>query len=68
MLQTVYSGSLAPGQSDYSDALQKIRATHPDIVFFAGYYPEAAALLRGRMQMQWPVPFMGETASIIPNW
>ncbi len=59
MLQTVYSGSLAPGQSDYSDTLQKIRATHPDIVFFAGYYPEAAALLRGRKQMQWPVPFMG---------
>lgn len=59
MIDAAYSGSLTPGRSDYSDILEKIRTTSPGIIFFAGYYPEAAALLRAKHQLSWKVPFMG---------
>ncbi len=59
MLNTVYFGSLTPGLTDYSDTLEKIRATVPDMIFFAGYYPEAARLLQARQRLQWKIPLMG---------
>lgn len=58
MLQTVYFGALTPGLADYSDTLEKIRATAPDIIFFAGYYPGAARLLQARQRLQWKIPLM----------
>jgi len=62
MMDAVFSGSLTPGRSDYLDVLEKIRATAPEAVFFAGYYPEAARLLQGRNQLHWETPFMGGDA------
>ena len=59
MIDTVYRGSLKSGGTDYLDILKKIRAAAPDIVFFAGYYPEAARLLQGKHQLQWNVSFIG---------
>ena len=59
MINTVWQGSLTPGRSDYTDILGKIRAASPEIIFFAGYYPEAARLLQGRRQLQWEIPIIG---------
>lgn len=59
MISVVYSGSLTPDQSDATELLKKIQAAGPDMIFFAGYYPEAAGLLRAKRQLQWKVPLMG---------
>jgi branched-chain amino acid transport system substrate-binding protein len=59
----VFYDALIPGKQDYSDILAKAKNTRPDFVFFAGYYPEAAQLLKGRQQMDWrEVIFMGGDA------
>lgn len=62
MINTVYQGSLTPGRSDYTEILEKIKATEPDIIFFAGYYPEAARLLQSRLQLGWKIPIVGPDA------
>lgn len=43
---TTCSASVKEGDKDFSAAVSKIKATEPDAVFFAGYYPEAALLAR----------------------
>lgn len=58
----VFYNALIPGKHDYADILSSIKTTDPDIVFFSGYYPEAARLLEGRERMAWKVPFMGGDA------
>ncbi|MCX5831991.1 MAG: branched-chain amino acid ABC transporter substrate-binding protein [Deltaproteobacteria bacterium] len=59
----VFYDALIPGKGDYSDILAKAKDTRPDFVFFAGFYPEAAQLLKGRQQMDWhEVIFMGGDA------
>lgn len=62
MLDPVFYGTLTPGRSDYADILEQIKKTAPEVVFFAGYYPEAARLLQGREQLRWGVPFVGGDA------
>jgi branched-chain amino acid transport system substrate-binding protein len=62
-LAPVFYDALIPGKEDYSDILAKAKDTRPDFVFFAGFYPEAAHLLKGRQQMDWhEVIFMGGDA------
>lgn len=59
----VFYDVLIPGKEDYADILAKAKYTRPDFVFFAGYYPEAAHLLKGRHRMDWrEVIFMGGDA------
>ena len=38
---------LVPGQSDYSSLIEKLRAAGVEVVYFGGYYREAALLIRG---------------------
>ncbi|OPY88833.1 MAG: hypothetical protein A4E72_01273 [Syntrophus sp. PtaU1.Bin208] len=59
MMPPVFYGALAPSQADDSGLLEKARATAPEVVFFAGYYPEAGRLLQARDRLSWKVPFMG---------
>jgi len=59
MIDTVYKGSLPAEKTDYSEELKKIQATAPDMIFFAGYYPEAAKLLLAKQQLSWKIPLMG---------
>ena len=62
-LSVVIYDALTPGKQDYSDILTKAKETNPDFIFFSGYYPEAAQLLKGRNQMDWRgVIFMGGDA------
>jgi branched-chain amino acid transport system substrate-binding protein len=61
-IKVVFYEALIPGQQDYVPLLEKAKATEPELVFFAGYYPEAAKLLLGRQQLNWKVPFMGGDA------
>jgi branched-chain amino acid transport system substrate-binding protein len=58
MIEVVYDGSLKTGQSDYLPLLERIKAAGPELVFFTGYYPEAARLLLARDRLNWEIPFM----------
>jgi branched-chain amino acid transport system substrate-binding protein len=66
-LHIVYEGGLKPGLQDYSDILRKVKAQSPDVVFFAGYYQEAAFLLRQKKEMGWNVVFIGGDGANNPN-
>ncbi len=59
MMPPVFYGALTPDKADDLAILQKVRATAPEVVFFAGYYPEAGRLLQARDRLSWKVPFMG---------
>lgn len=62
MIDVVSFESVLPGKLDYRADLEKIKAREAKLVFFAGYYPEAARLLAGREQMKWEAPFLGGDA------
>jgi len=66
-LTITYEGSLVPGHKDYKDVLTQIRDTHPDVLFFSGYYPEAAALLQQKKAMDWKIPMIGGDAAYNPD-
>jgi branched-chain amino acid transport system substrate-binding protein len=63
----VFFDALTPKERDYSAILARLRATSPDLVFFTGYYPEAALLLRQKREMGWNVPMMGGDAVNNPD-
>lgn len=62
MIDIVSYVSVRPGQLDYRSDLEKMKANGAEMIFFAGYYPEAARLLAGREQMKWNAPFLGSDA------
>jgi len=66
-LAITFEGSLVPGQKDYKDVLTQIRDTHPDVLFFTGYYPEAAVLLQQKKAMDWKIPMIGGDATYNPD-
>ncbi|PIE71151.1 MAG: branched chain amino acid ABC transporter substrate-binding protein [Deltaproteobacteria bacterium] len=63
----VFYDALTPGERDYTAVLTTLKAAGPDAVFFTGYYPEAAMLLRQKMEMNWDVPFLGGDATNHPD-
>jgi branched-chain amino acid transport system substrate-binding protein len=66
-LNVVYEEGLTPGLQDYRDILVRIKAGNPDLVFFAGYYQEAARLLRQKKEMDWNVVFISGDGANNPN-
>lgn len=66
-VQIVFFDALTPGEQDYTTILTQIRRNEPDVVFFTGYYPEAAMLLRQKMEMGLEVPFIGGDATNNPD-
>lgn len=66
-VQIIFDGSLTAGRDNYKDILLQIKKTKPDVVFFTGYYPEAAVLLRQKKELGWKVPIIGGDASNNPD-
>ncbi len=66
-VQIVFFDALTPGEQDYTTILTQIRRNEPDVVFFTGYYPEAAMLLRQKLEMGLEVPFIGGDATNNPD-
>jgi branched-chain amino acid transport system substrate-binding protein len=62
-LTVIYDTILAPGLKDYRPLLEDIQRSNPEVIFFTGYYPEAAVLLAGRKEMRWPVAFLAGAAA-----
>jgi branched-chain amino acid transport system substrate-binding protein len=55
--------ALQPNERDYNAILTRLRGTNPEAIFFTGYYPEAAMLLRQSREMGWTVPILGGDAT-----
>ncbi len=47
------------GEKDFAPLLTKIKALSPDLVFFAGMFPEGALLIRQRSEVGLAAQFMG---------
>lgn len=61
-VEMVFYDALLPNQPDYIPLLEKVKAEAPEMVLFAGYYPEAAKLLRDRKKLNMSAIFMGGDA------
>lgn len=47
------------GEKDFTPILTRIKAINPDLIYFAGMFPEAALLLRQKSELQVPAKFLG---------
>ncbi len=66
-IQIAFDEFLPTDHGKYREKLVQMRETDPDVIFFAGYYPEAAVLLRQKRELRWQVPIIGGDASNNPD-
>ena len=57
-IDVAYDDALTPGQMDYADVAKQVAAVKPDVVYYTGYYPEAAALVKDFRQLKLPVKYV----------
>lgn len=57
-VDVAYDDALTPGQMDYADVAKQVAAVKPDVVYYTGYYPEAAALVKDFRQLKLPVKYV----------
>jgi len=58
-VQVLGQEGITQGEKDFSPLLTKIKSLAPDLIYFAGMYPEGALLMRQRMELNIPAKFMG---------
>ncbi|WP_442808912.1 branched-chain amino acid ABC transporter substrate-binding protein [Trinickia soli] len=54
-IEVVYNDAVTPGQIDYGDVAKQVAALKPDVIYYTGYYPEAALLAKDFRQLKLPV-------------
>lgn len=54
-VDVVYNDAVTPGQMDYADVAKNVGDLKPDVVYYTGYYPEAALLAKDVRQLKLPV-------------
>lgn len=64
VLDREYTSNLA---TDFTAILTKIKASHPDVVFFGGEYAQAGPMLRQLQQLQMHAHFMGGDGICTPD-
>ena len=57
-LDVVYNDAVTPGQMDYADAAKAVAELKPDVVYYTGYYPEAALLAKDVRELKLPVKYL----------
>ncbi|RDV00020.1 branched-chain amino acid ABC transporter substrate-binding protein [Trinickia dinghuensis] len=57
-VDVVYNDAVTPGQMDYADVAKNVADLKPDVVYYTGYYPEAAALAKDVRQLKLPVKYL----------
>lgn len=50
---------ITQGEKDFSPLLTRVKALGPDLIYFAGMFPEAAILIKQRAALQIPAAFLG---------
>lgn len=64
----VYQGKIKAGAQNYTPVLTKIKSTHPDVIYFSGYYNEAGLLRSQQMQLGVTADFYGSNACDNPDY
>lgn len=57
-LEVVYDDAVTPGQMDYADVAKNVGALKPDVLYYTGYYPEAALIVKDVRQLKLPIKYM----------
>ena len=50
---------ITQGEKDFTPVLTKIKGLEPDLIYFAGMFPEAALLLKQKLKLGLPAKFLG---------
>src|SRR5213082_55298 len=62
-----YFDAITPGQKDYSSALTRVGTTHPDVLFYTGYYPEFGLLAKEYVALSPTYKLNGDSACADPS-
>ncbi|PMS20056.1 branched chain amino acid ABC transporter substrate-binding protein [Trinickia dabaoshanensis] len=57
-VEVVYDDAVTPGQMDYAEVAKNVGALKPDVVYYTGYYPEAALIAKDVRQLKLPVKYV----------
>src|SRR5712691_6646358 len=66
-ITVTYFDAITPGQKDYTAALVKVGSTHPDVLFYTGYYPEFGLLAKEYVSLAPPYKLNGDSATVDPS-
>jgi branched-chain amino acid transport system substrate-binding protein len=66
-MTVTYFDAITPGEKDYSAALVKIGSTHPDVLFYTGYYPEFGLLAKEYVALAPAYKLNGDSACADPS-
>ena len=66
-MTVTYFDAITPGQKDYTAALVKVNSTHPDVLFYTGYYPEFGLLAKEYGQLKPAYKLNGDSADADPS-
>lgn len=58
-VQILSHEGITQGEKDFTPLLTKMKAMDPDLIYFAGMFPEAALLLKQRFKLNLAAQFMG---------
>src|SRR2546429_7100600 len=62
-----YFDAITPGQKDYTAALTRVGTTHPDVLFYTGYYPEFGLLAKEYVSLAPSFKLNGVSADVDPS-
>lgn len=66
-MTVTYFDALVPGQQDYSAFLTKVATTHPDLLYYTGYYPEFGVLAKEYASLSPSYKLDGDSACVDPS-
>ncbi len=66
-IMVTYFDAITPGQKDYTAALVKVGSTHPDVLFYTGYYPEFGLLAKEYVSLAPSYKLNGDSADVDPS-
>lgn len=62
--RVVFYDAVTPGERDFTPVLSRMRALAPEVVYYTGYYPEAALIARQMRDLGVDAVFVGGNAAI----
>jgi len=66
-VNVVYNNAITPGQSDYTPVLTRVKSLNADVIYYTGYFAEAALLVKQGKQLGMTSQFMGGDATNDPT-
>ncbi len=66
-VNVVFNNAVSPGQSDYTPVLTRVRGVNPDVVYYTGYYAEAALIVKQGKSLGLKTQFIGGDATNDPT-